>query len=224
MPSRRRRSIGGSALPQLFVDKPKDHEVFLGVVNDGLDQQNQKSTIIVTAGFQQRLVRLDPVLFGLNEFGGQLQQCYQNRKVQVLMPLLGWQIGIEMQPMIKSIDHWLAFGILSAIGGKMIFEGLRESEKGYGSSAFTISALILTAIATSIDSLIVGFGFGFLNISVLVALMMIGSVTFLTSFGGVFLGKRLSTHVGEYAEIVAGLVLIVLGAKILLDHTQFLGG
>ncbi len=144
--------------------------------------------------------------------------------VQVLMPLLGWQIGIEMQPMIKSIDHWLAFGILSAIGGKMIFEGLRESEKGYGSSAFTISALILTAIATSIDSLIVGFGFGFLNISVLVALMMIGSVTFLTSFGGVFLGKRLSTHVGEYAEIVAGLVLIVLGAKILLDHTQFLGG
>jgi putative Mn2+ efflux pump MntP len=144
--------------------------------------------------------------------------------VQVLMPLIGWQVGIELQPVIESIDHWLAFGILTAVGGKMIFEGLHRSESGNGSNAFTISALLLTAIATSIDSLVVGFGFGFLNISVLVALIMIGCVTFLTSFGGVFLGKRLSAHVGEYAELVAGFVLIVLGAKILVDHTQFFGG
>jgi putative Mn2+ efflux pump MntP len=144
--------------------------------------------------------------------------------VQVLMPLLGWQVGVELQPIIESIDHWLAFGILTAVGGKMIFEGLRQSESGYGSSAFTISALILTAIATSIDSLVVGFGFGFLNISVLAALLMIGGITFLTSFGGVFLGKRLSTHVGEYAEIIAGLVLIGIGIKILHDHTRLFGG
>jgi len=140
--------------------------------------------------------------------------------VQVLMPLLGWQVGIELRPIIESIDHWLAFGILAAVGGKMIFEGVRANANGNGSNAFTLSALVLTAIATSIDSLVVGFGFGFLNISVLVALMMIGGVTFLTSFGGIYLGKRLSHHVGEYAEIVAGLILIAVGTKILLDHTK----
>lgn len=102
-----------------------------------------------------------------------------------------------------------------------MFEGLREGESGISSNAFTLSALLLTAIATSIDSLVVGFGFGFLNISVMAALIMIGSVTFFTSFGGVFLGKRLSAHVGEYAEVIVGFVLIVLGAKILLDHTKF---
>ncbi len=141
--------------------------------------------------------------------------------VQVLMPLLGWQVGIELQPVIEAIDHWLAFGILAVVGGKMIFEGLHKSKSGYDANAFTISALLLTAVATSIDSLVVGFGFGFLNISVVAALIMIGSVTFLTSFGGVFLGRRLSVHVGEYAEVVAGLVLIVVGAKILWDHTQY---
>lgn len=134
------------------------------------------------------------------------------------MPLVGWQIGIGLLPIIQSIDHWLAFGMLFAVGGKMIFEGVHVGARRYGASAFTISALILTAIATSIDSLVVGFGFGFLNISVLIALLMIGSVTFLTSLGGLYLGRRLSNQVGEYIEVVAGLILIAIGAKILADH------
>lgn len=144
--------------------------------------------------------------------------------VQVLMPLVGWQIGIELQPLIESIDHWLAFGILTAIGGKMIVEGMRGSTKNEASTGFTLPALILTAIATSIDSFVVGFGFGFLNVSVLLALVMIGGVTFLTAFGGIYLGKRLSDHVGEYAEIVAGIVLIGIGTKILVDHTHLFAG
>jgi putative Mn2+ efflux pump MntP len=144
--------------------------------------------------------------------------------VQVMMPLIGWQVGIELQPVIESIDHWLAFGILIAVGGKMIVDGVRDKEDGIAANAFTIPALLLTAVATSIDALVVGFGFGFLNVSVLAALLLIGGVTFFTSFGGVFLGKRLSAHVGEYAEIGAGLVLIALGSKILLDHTLFIDG
>lgn len=144
--------------------------------------------------------------------------------VQVLMPFIGWHVGLELQPVIESIDHWLAFGILGAVGGKSIYEGLRQKDGGNGGNAFTIPALILTAVATSIDSLVVGFGFGFLNISVLVALLTIGGVTFLSSFGGVFLGKRLSAHVGKYAEIAAGLVLIGIGMKILVDHTKVFNG
>ena len=137
---------------------------------------------------------------------------------QVLMPMLGWQVGAELQPTIQSIDHWLAFGILSAVGLKMIFDGLRPGEAGRGDNTFTLSALILTAIATSIDAFVVGFGFGFLNISVLVVLFMIGSVTFITSFGGIYLGNRLGAHVGEYAEVGAGFILIVIGVKILVTH------
>ena len=76
--------------------------------------------------------------------------------VQVLLPLLGWQVGLRVQPVIESIDHWIAFGILAAIGGKMIYEGLKGGADGYRARAFTISALILTAIATSIDSFVVG--------------------------------------------------------------------
>jgi putative Mn2+ efflux pump MntP len=137
---------------------------------------------------------------------------------QALMPLLGWQIGIELRPIVEAIDHWLAFGILSAIGGKMIYEGIGSKNNGYRRRAFTISALILVAIATSIDSFVVGFGFGFLNVSVFIALVTIGVVTFLTSFGGVYLGRRFGEHFGKYVEILAGLVLVAIGLKILLDH------
>ena len=140
---------------------------------------------------------------------------------QMIMPLVGWRVGVELRPFIEAIDHWLAFGILFAIGGKMIYDGIGHDANGYRRSAFTISALILTAIATSIDSFVVGFGFGFLNVSVLVALAMIGGVTFLTSFGGVYLGRRFGEHFGEYVEIVAGVVLIAIGFKILFDHLFF---
>jgi putative Mn2+ efflux pump MntP len=140
---------------------------------------------------------------------------------QALMPLIGWQIGIELQPIIEAIDHWLAFGILSAVGVKMIYEGLHSDADNYDRRALTISALILTAIATSIDSFVVGFGFGFLNVSVLIALTMIGGVTFLTSVGGVYLGKKFGEHFGEYVEIIAGIMLIGIGFKILLDHLAY---
>lgn len=144
--------------------------------------------------------------------------------VQVLLPLLGWQIGLTVQPVIESIDHWIAFCILAAVGGKMVYEGRKDTPKEDRPGSFTLPALVLTAIATSIDSLVVGFGFGFLHVSVLMALAMIGSVTFVTSFGGVYLGRRLGHHVGEYAELAAGFVLIAIGTKILLDHTVLAAG
>lgn len=138
--------------------------------------------------------------------------------VQTLLPLAGWQIGIEFRPVVEAFDHWVAFGILSAIGTKLIYEGIRSEGAVADMGAYTIPALVLTAIATSIDSFVVGFGFGFLNISILVALAMIGGVTFLISVGGVYLGRKFGEHFGEYVEIVAGVVLIGIGLKILIDH------
>jgi manganese efflux pump family protein len=138
--------------------------------------------------------------------------------VQTLMPLIGWRAGLELQPLIAVVDHWIAFTILAAIGAKMIFEALHDGETLRRRHAFAISALILTAIATSIDALVVGFGFGFLNIPVLIALAMIGSVTFAVSVAGVYLGHRVGAHFGEYVEIISGLVLIAIGFRILFIH------
>ena len=137
---------------------------------------------------------------------------------QVLMPLIGWQVGVAVQPLIERIDHWIAFAILCGVGGKLIHDGLRPDGEPYTRNALTISALILSAIATSIDSLVVGFGFGFLNASIIVALATIGGVTFIVSFGGVFLGRYVGAHFGDYVEVGAGIILIAIGTKILFDH------
>ena len=138
--------------------------------------------------------------------------------VQVLMPLIGWQVGVAVQPVIERLDHWVAFAILAGVGGKLIHDGLRTKEDIYARNALTISALILSAIATSIDSLVVGFGFGFISLSILAALATIGAVTFAASVGGVFLGRYVGGHMGEYVEVGAGFILIAVGAGILFDH------
>ena len=140
---------------------------------------------------------------------------------QVLMPIIGWQIGVRFQPLIERVDHWIAFGILVAIGAKMIFEGVRpEHPERPKTPAFTVTGLLLAAVATSIDSLAAGFGFGLLNVSVLLALTMIGVTTFALSFAGVYLGHRVGRHFGQYVEVGAGLLLIAIGTKILIDHTH----
>lgn len=140
---------------------------------------------------------------------------------QMLMPLIGWQVGSEFRPAVERIDHWIAFAILCGLGAKMIVEGVRSGpEPAPDSSAFTLSALLLAAVATSIDALVAGFGFGVLNLSVLVALAVIGATTFVLSFAGVYVGTRFGRHLGQYVEIGGGLVLIGIGAKILIDHTS----
>lgn len=137
---------------------------------------------------------------------------------QVVMPLVGWKVGISVRPLVERIDHWIAFAILLGVGGKLIYDGLRAGESVYERNALTIWALVLSAVATSIDALVVGFGFGFLNVSVLLALAMIGGVTFAASFGGVYLGRYVGRHLGNYVEVGAGAILIVIGAAILVDH------
>ena len=138
---------------------------------------------------------------------------------QVVMPMIGWQIGVEFRPLVERIDHWIAFVILGLIGAKMVWEGVRGGLDGSGSAAFTLSALLLAAVATSIDALVAGFGFGVLNVSVLLALGMIGLTTFALSFAGVYLGHRFGRHFGQYVEVGGGLLLIAIGTKILIDHT-----
>lgn len=140
---------------------------------------------------------------------------------QGLFPLLGALIGDASRAFIEAVDHWVAFGLLALIGGKMIFDGVKNTEepKNYNFQ-FSIFKYFLLGVATSIDAFAVGIGLGLQErlLAVLYIVSLIGLVTLLVSLLGVYLGKRNIPIPERAAAITAGLVLIALGVKILLDH------
>ncbi len=139
---------------------------------------------------------------------------------QFLMPVLGYLAGITFSGVIESYDHWVAFFLLLIIGGKMIFEAIKsggEEENAKNPLGFT--TLLLLAIATSIDALAVGVTFATIHTPVISSSLVIGVVTFILSFIGVFLGSKCGDIFGNKAEITGGTILILIGLKILLEHT-----
>ena len=141
---------------------------------------------------------------------------------QALTPLIGWLAGSSFQRYIESVDHWVAFILLLAIGSKMIYEGVKHNDKAEKSFSLT-SNLMLTgmAIATSIDALIVGIGFGLLEVSIIIPVIIIGGLTFLFSALGVLLGNKIGIRYNSGLEIFGGILLAGLGSKILVDHIFF---
>lgn len=135
---------------------------------------------------------------------------------QALMPLLGWWAGSYFQDFIASVDHWIAFGMLSVIGINMIRESLHCEEDC--DSSLTLKTIFLLAVATSIDALAVGISFAFLQVDILLAIIIIGLTTFVLSFAAVFIGHKLGDLLEKYAGILGGVILIVIGVKILLEH------
>lgn len=159
---------------------------------------------------------------------------------QALMPLIGWGAGRYFADYIKALDHWIAFILLSFIGGKMIFEAFKE-EKAEVAVSMEISKnkerefanikrkeelsaknLTVLAIATSIDALAVGVSFAFLGISIVQTIIIIGIITFVLCFLGVIIGEKLGDIFKNYAEIVGGVILIIIGINILLEHTRII--
>lgn len=140
---------------------------------------------------------------------------------QALMPLIGWGVGSWVGPLVQAWDHWIAFVLLSAIGGKMLWEARKKEEAGEEEAVpdpFGLKIMFLLAIATSIDALAVGLSFAFLDVNVGVAVAAIGLVTFALSFVAVFVGYRIGTRFRRPAEILGGLVLIGIGTQILIEH------
>lgn len=136
---------------------------------------------------------------------------------QMLMPLIGWSIGITFRNLIVEVDHWIAFGLLAFIGSKMIYDSTKK-EALEKNNALRLSALLTLAIATSIDALMVGLSFAFLQIAIAVPILVIGVVTFALSYVGVIFGCAVGSLFGNKIKIVGGLILIVIGIKVLLDH------
>ena len=141
---------------------------------------------------------------------------------QALMPAIGYILGAQFQEAIASIDHWIAFVLLALIGGNMIHEALDNDEEEADAS-LDVKTMFLLAVATSIDALAMGITFAFLKVNIIPAVCFIGIVTFIISFAGVKIGNVFGARYKNKAEIVGGVILILLGLKILLEHLGFLG-
>lgn len=146
---------------------------------------------------------------------------------QAVMPLLGWILGVAFASVIREVDHWVAFVLLGLIGGRMLWEGLANPDQKHdtdeSASSPQAGALFVVAIATSIDAAVAGITLPFLDQPVLLACAVIGAITMVMSTVGVLLGKTVGVWTGRRAEVLGGLLLIAIGAKILIEHL-FFGG
>lgn len=137
---------------------------------------------------------------------------------QALMPLIGYLLGVNFSSIIQSIDHWIAFVLLALIGANMIREAICESDDDEADASYTPLVMLPLAIATSIDALAVGVSFAFLSVDIVPAVVFIGVCTFLLSSAGVKIGSVFGLRFKRKAEITGGVILILMGLKILLEH------
>lgn len=136
---------------------------------------------------------------------------------QGIMPVIGWLLGLSFKDYILAFDHWIAFGILGFIGMKMIIESFKKTDRKEWE--ITSYWLILSlSVATSIDALMIGVSFAFLDVSMLKTVIIIGAITLFISMVGFRMGKSLGSIFGRRAEFIGGLVLIGIGVKILIEH------
>ncbi len=140
---------------------------------------------------------------------------------QAFMPLIGSLAGMSVKDYIADYDHWVAFGLLAAVGGKMIYESFKIKSAEKNSDPSNVLVLLVLALATSIDALAIGITLSLIVSSITIAVIIIGLVTFVLSYLGVFIGKKFGHFFENKIEALGGLILIGLGVKILLEHTVF---
>ncbi|WP_373478702.1 manganese efflux pump MntP family protein [Geminocystis sp.] len=164
--------------------------------------------VSIGGGISIKKVTLKDYLIIATFFGG----------FQFLMPLLGWSGGLFFRDFILSFDHWIAFGLLSLIGGKMLYESFQDDEEEEGTDFRNLSVLLTLAIATSIDALAVGLTFSVIKTPIIEASIIIGVITFFICLFGVFIGNKFGHLFEKQAEIIGGIILIGIGVKILIEH------
>ena len=136
---------------------------------------------------------------------------------QMAMPLVGWGAGSAFSNLVAGVAPWIAFVLLALIGGQMIRESLHPEESpDAGDVSFRV--MLPLAVATSIDALVTGVTFAFLSVNIWTAISLIGAVTFLFCLAGFFLGRLLGSRLEKHARLLGGVVLVLIGVKILLEH------
>ncbi len=168
--------------------------------------------VAVCKGLSMRRINKNQTLIIGLYFGG----------FQALMPFLGWLLGSQFQQYITSIDHWIAFILLGYIGGKMIYEAIKEWKEEEVAEVMDPPLdhknMLMLAVATSIDALAVGITFAFLQTPIVEAISIIGCTTFVISIVGVVVGNLFGSRYKNKAELVGGVILVCIGLKILLEH------
>lgn len=136
---------------------------------------------------------------------------------QALMPLIGYFLGMTFESIVTSFDHWVAFALLTLIGGGMIKESFDDEDEKKNDKV-DFKTMVVLALATSIDALAVGITFAFLDVNIVLAVSIIGIITFIISIFGVKIGNRFGDKYQNKAELMGGIILVLLGFKILLEH------
>ena len=167
--------------------------------------------VSIASGIILKRARLRPMLVMAISFGF----------FQALMPLLGWIGASFFSHLIESIDHWIAFGILAFLGGRMIMESFKDEDCKHEYDPTSLKVVLALAVATSIDALAVGVTFAFLDVDIVPAVSFIGVVTFTLSMVGVKAGNVFGCRYKSKAELTGGIILILMGIKILLEHLGF---
>lgn len=143
---------------------------------------------------------------------------------QAVMPLIGYFAGSLFAGLITSFDHWIAFALLALIGGKMIYESFQQDDgEELAEAALTPKEMLPLAVATSIDALAVGVSFAFLRVDIVPAVLFIGTVTLVLSMAGVKIGNLFGARFKAKAEFAGGVILVLMGIKILLEHLGVIG-
>jgi putative Mn2+ efflux pump MntP len=137
---------------------------------------------------------------------------------QFLMPVLGWWIGTAVEQWVKSVDHWIALGLLVLVGGRMMREGLNEDQETHASDPSRGASLVMLSVATSIDAMAVGLSLAFLGNGIWAPAATIGVITGLLSLAAMHLGARMGQRGGKRMEVVGGAVLCLIGLRILWSH------
>jgi len=140
---------------------------------------------------------------------------------QGLMPVLGWWLGQLFEETIKAYDHWIAFILLGFIGGKMIYEALKNDNNTHCLNPYCIKTVAALAFLTSIDALAVGITFSLLDVEIIFPAIIIGITTLIFSFLGLGIGVKLGAYFGNKIEFFGGVILILIGVKILIEHLFF---
>jgi len=137
---------------------------------------------------------------------------------QALMPVIGWLSGNTLKGYISGVDHWVAFGLLFIVGCRMIYESFKLESDKKNIDPENIGVLLILAIATSIDALAVGISLSFIDVAIIIPALIIGIITFLLSYIGVYIGNRFGHFFERRIEMLGGLLLIGIGIKILIEH------
>ena len=137
---------------------------------------------------------------------------------QFLMPVFGWLLGVSFVSYFSAVDHWIAFGLLSFVGGRMILSGLNPNMESYTNDPSRGLTLVMLSVATSIDALAIGLSLAMLDVNIWYPSVIIGVVTASLAFFSIMIGNKIGPLIGKRMEIFGGVVLIIIGIRILITH------